>query len=346
MKRIIKYIVEVIFNFNMFFKKKTDGSKIFLFLTPQYLNYGDHAIAEMEKKFFVKNFPEYTVEEINYSFFQYWPELVQKRVSEKDVIVITGGGYTGDIWKENQEQVEKVIKMFGQNKIIFAPQTIFYTDIKGEMQKRFHSLLNQHKEISFIAREMNSFRIMEKHFDMKTERNLFLMPDFVLSSYQKGKDNKKNVGFCFRSDHEKILSDEKINAIRDNFKNKEIETITMARDHVEIPVWLRSVILKRKFKEFQKQEVVITDRLHGMIFSAITETPCVALDNITHKVSGVYETMKQLSYIRVVQDPGEVNEAVACVTKVSQEIRKAQLSELNKKVEQRGIEIFRKIIDE
>ncbi len=37
--------------------------------------------------------------------------------------------------------------------------------------------------------------------------------------------------------------------------------------------------LNSKFAEFLSSGLVITDRLHGMIFAAITGTPCIALDN-------------------------------------------------------------------
>lgn len=46
--------------------------------------------------------------------------------------------------------------------------------------------------------------------------------------------------------------------------------------------------------------MVITDRLHGMIFAAITGTPCIAFDNISKKVSGVYKWIESLEYIKVV----------------------------------------------
>jgi pyruvyl transferase EpsI len=36
--------------------------------------------------------------------------------------------------------------------------------------------------------------------------------------------------------------------------------------------------------------MVVTDRLHGMIFAAITNTPCIAMGNINGKVKSVYET--------------------------------------------------------
>ena len=45
----------------------------------------------------------------------------------------------------------------------------------------------------------------------------------------------------------------------------------------------REQLLKQKIEEFQSAELVITDRLHGMIFSVITGTPCIAFDNLMRK---------------------------------------------------------------
>src|SRR5699024_1734022 len=60
---------------------------------------------------------------------------------------------------------------------------------------------------------------------------------------------------------------------------------------------IRKKYLERKFKEFSTSKLVVTDRLHGMIFSLITGTPCIAFDNISKKVSGVYEWFKDTGYI-------------------------------------------------
>ena len=43
-----------------------------------------------------------------------------------------------------------------------------------------------------------------------------------------------------------------------------------------------------------------------MIFSAITGTPCVALDNVSHKVSQGYEWIKGIKNIRVATEIDEV----------------------------------------
>ena len=37
--------------------------------------------------------------------------------------------------------------------------------------------------------------------------------------------------------------------------------------------------IEEMLKKYRKCQLVITDRLHGMIFAAITSTPCIALGN-------------------------------------------------------------------
>ena len=53
---------------------------------------------------------------------------------------------------------------------------------------------------------------------------------------------------------------------------------------------------------------VVTDRLHGMIMSIISGTPCIALDNSSKKVSGVYEFIKDISTVKLIKDKNEISE--------------------------------------
>ena len=57
-----------------------------------------------------------------------------------------------------------------------------------------------------------------------------------------------------------------------------------------------------KLEEFASSEIVVTDRLHGMIFAALTETPCIVVNSMSHKLRGCYEWIKSLDYIRFVED--------------------------------------------
>ena len=60
--------------------------------------------------------------------------------------------------------------------------------------------------------------------------------------------------------------------------------------------------------EFAGAKLVITDRLHGMVFCAITGTPCIVVDSKSPKVRGCYEWIKNLDYIRFVDDTAQISE--------------------------------------
>ena len=51
--------------------------------------------------------------------------------------------------------------------------------------------------------------------------------------------------------------------------------------------------------KFSDYECIITDRLHGMLIATIASVPCLAFDNITNKLSGVYEWIKEYEYIKM-----------------------------------------------
>lgn len=57
-----------------------------------------------------------------------------------------------------------------------------------------------------------------------------------------------------------------------------------------------------KINHFKKKKLVITDRIHGMIFAAISETPCIVISNYNYKVSGTYKWISYLSYIQYINE--------------------------------------------
>ncbi len=67
----------------------------------------------------------------------------------------------------------------------------------------------------------------------------------------------------------------------------------------------REKTLQSKLNEFGSAKIVICDRLHAMIFAAITKTPCIAFDNVSKKVSGVYKWIEGLDYVKCVNNLDE-----------------------------------------
>jgi pyruvyl transferase EpsI len=61
----------------------------------------------------------------------------------------------------------------------------------------------------------------------------------------------------------------------------------------------RKQAVEEKLREFASAQLVITDRLHGMVFCAITGTPCVVVNSRSPKVLGCYEWIRELPYIHI-----------------------------------------------
>ena len=72
------------------------------------------------------------------------------------------------------------------------------------------------------------------------------------------------------------------------FVDKTCQYTDNVSDIKKVEIDERKKIVEDKMKEYASYELVITDRLHTMIFCYITKTPCLFLDNLNGKVLRVY----------------------------------------------------------
>lgn len=80
--------------------------------------------------------------------------------------------------------------------------------------------------------------------------------------------------------------------------------------------------------EFRRASLVITDRMHGMIMAAITNTPCIVMESLDKKILGSYEWIKKLEYIQFVDHANE-NEVLDMLSKIKTESRGRQFMAMN-----------------
>ena len=108
--------------------------------------------------------------------------------------------------------------------------------------------------------------------------------------------------------HQIVLDAESKHKRIEDFLQKSNWTITKTDMYANCVVTKknRDECVKSKMNEFASAKIVITDRLHGMIFSAITGTPCIVFGNYNYKVEGTYEWIKYLGYIRFVDTVDEM----------------------------------------
>lgn len=303
----VKKGIEFFVNVPLFLQKGRN-CKTVLVLSPQYVNYGDHLIAFSETEFFKKQYG-ISVLDLNYTFFDLWKTYAVKKVSTDAVVWVTGGGYIGDLWPESHQMVENVIDAFPFNKIVFAPQTTYYSDVESDEAKRFVQKVNDHGQCVFFAREKNTYALLKRmgiSSVLAPDFGLLLQNDFALN------DGADYISFCFREDQERLLSSAARTMLETALAEYQLpfHDVLMAKQHREIPAWSRKMFIHKKMREYAKSLVTVTDRLHCMVFCALTGTPCVVMDNKSKKISGVYEWMKGLSYVKLVNVPEEIPDAV------------------------------------
>ncbi len=308
-------------NINYFLKiirlNKINSQKIFMFDIPgiYHHNIGDNALAIAEKKFITENFSnkdyvEILDNEIDTKFFKYMPVP-----NKNDIICIQSGGYLGTLWIYYENITRLLLKKFKNYNILIFPQTVYYSndDYGKEQLKISQEIYKQCSNLNIFAREQYSYELFKKYFP---SNNIFLAPDMALylDSHQT-KYNRKNILLCLRNDKEKTQN-------YDNIIKKNLEYLNeniLYTDTIEnnpIGPKNREKILTQKLDEFAKAKLIITDRLHGMIFAALSETPCVVILSQSHKVKGVYQWIKHLEYIELVEDISKFNGAVDRVLEV------------------------------
>ena len=126
---------------------------------------------------------------------------------------------------------------------------------------------------------------------------------------------RKGAYICIRNDRESLgWNTDQIEQIIsgelgiETFSNNELNFESVRFDE-------RKNELEQVFCFLKSKRIVVTDRLHCMIFCALVGTPCIALDNASKKISATYEWIKDLDYIACVQEEKEISYAIKKVLK-------------------------------
>ena len=297
------YQFKKIENFPFKFSNKTH-KRVFIFLAADYGNLGDVAITYAQHAFLKQNFPDFLVTEIPISKTLQGIALLKKTINNNDIITTVGGGNMGNLYPMIELNRQMVIKNFPKNKIISFPQTIDFNDSPSGKKalKRAIRVYSKHKNLILLAREQKSFDFFNANF---CHNKILLAPDIVLT-LDKTNPQKERSGavICLRNDKEKKLSSEEENRLQKiinaNFKK------TITRDtHIggeNLSLLKRVKALRDIWDDFKGAEIVITDRLHGMIFCYITGTPVLVFLNNNHKVKSSYHWIKTTPHVRLIDE--------------------------------------------
>lgn len=291
------------------------GQAIVIMATPVHGNLGDHAIVYAEKCLLGDMGLADRIVEIAGSDYALGKEKIKRYISDRDLILIDGGGNLGTLWPWEDDKISEIITTYQTNPIVIFPQTCFYDESSSaqERQKRNAAVYSKAGKLLISLRDEKSYVYCCTHFDA---RQFVLVPDIVLYLYGRIKQpvhvERDGILLCFRKDLECVVSQEETAKLKAYLRQQDLayrETSTI-KDY-GVDRFSRQTELNKLWSDFASARLVITDRLHGMIFAAINGTPCLALDNISRKVSGVYELIAGLDYIKICTNMNEVMANVA-----------------------------------
>lgn len=286
--------------------------KAIMLATAEHANIGDAAITLAEQQVLSGQFPEYFQVEISTYEINQKEAYLHAILNPEDILFINGGGNLGDQYPEEEELHRKIVSEFPNNKIIIFPQTIYFSDTENgtlELQKS-SKVYNSHKDLTMFVRGEASLELAKAHFaQVKT----VLMPDMVHVLRSNYVFERSGALLCLRDDKEGKLDCEGKDLIVNTAQALTGSIDRSSNIHTEdVTREIRGLVVRKELMRFAKHQVVITDRLHGMIFSAVTGTPCVVLSSYNHKIREYYEAFFQDSnaVFFVGDDMGKLEDAL------------------------------------
>ena len=262
--------------------------------TPLHANLGDHLITMAALRYLMDVGYKTRVVEVPTEMYRMFRARLS-RLACVDAVFINGGGWMGNLWVPEELLVQQIVRDFAEKRVVILPQTVYFDEgirpcasLIDSANRAFAGC----RDVTLCVRENNSYRFAARRY---AHVRVVLVPDMALSFYRYAPKNRhqpgKRIGLCLRNDCERYETEERKSRIirslvRKGYRVEPVDTMHAGRVHPED----RERTVMKRLEWFADCDFVVTDRLHGMIFSYLCDTPCIALDNRTHKVSGVYHT--------------------------------------------------------
>lgn len=289
--------------------KVEDPGNIFIFLAADYGNIGDLAITYAMTQLALET-NDHNVFEIPVNNTVEGINAVKKMIQPHDEIWLVGGGNMGSDYDMIEGCRRLVISCFLDNTIISFPQSVdFKNTARGIKHEQLSKLTYElHQSLVLMARGSVSLSNMQAIFpDVYSVQS----PDVVLSLKSElnndpiipAPSDRLGIKLCMRNDIESVTS-------QDDIRKLIIGRLPIAGVFdTHLGTGVRFTEFESKFKaiagclqRFNESQLVITDRLHGMIFAHLTDTPCIVLPSANHKIKECRDTFES-STIHLVDSP-------------------------------------------
>ena len=279
--------------------KHLDRTRKYVFYTgiPNCSNLGDLAMTYCIRKWVGEEFKDYTIFEMkSYPLYDKRVKTkLQKFVSKDDIFITQPGAVFAQRNRDHRMHLY-LLKQYPQNRILFMPGSTDSTN--AEQFTEMAMLFNANKRALLLARDPVSYEVLCKKMSPERVR---LFPDIVTSLIGcwpgLPEDNyREGVLVCKRIDGEKVFTDKYMENLLNNLKtitDKLDITDMMFEQTYEYVMAHAEETIAAKLRLFSSYQVIMTDRLHGMIYALISNTPVIVLPTYNHKVSEVAKWLKE-----------------------------------------------------
>lgn len=288
------------------YKAQHDRKKILFLMQPTYGNVGDQAIAMASLLFLKKEFSEYKIINVSERDTLLHIKTLEAICSKDDIIVLQGGGNMGDLYIRVERLRRFCIKHFMDNLIISMPTTMTYTSTKKGQKELLKSekVYNKHTKLILLAREKYTYDAFCTHYTNSIVKKL--VPDIVFylkNNIQMIDKTRQGVMICLRREQESILSDDDRNTIISSLTSSFLDYCFIDTEvKRKILPELREQEVLSMLNQFSGVRAIVTDRMHAMVFSYLTNTPCVVIKSLDRKIEGCYEWIKSRKNIVLCDD--------------------------------------------
>ena len=290
LKRFLQ-LIAIFFKAFFTFKKK-----VWIFSIPSHPNLGDQAQLMCTEKWVRENYDGCKIIKMGHLFMPFsgfgikklalnvgfWQHLVLKMVIREDDVFIGHSGYFFVDHHGGWYSYDYLLRYWA-NKFIILPQTVnFYAPV---VKRRFSDDFGNKSNLTLLCRDEVSYNYAK---EMLGTTRLLLYPDIVTSliGTREYKNPRDGVLFCMRDDIEAFYSPADIVSVMQRFGNIRKEKVDTTLQITEKEMRLhRDSLINAMIEKVSTFEVVVTDRYHGTIFSAIASTPVVVINSADHKLS-------------------------------------------------------------
>lgn len=308
-------VSEIVKNNN---SKMSAKKRIFIIGSEDLNNIGNLHIAISIKEYLNDILPDYAMIEITVSEYRSIRKVLPFIIRKSDVICIPDGGDDGDTALFMDTIRKEIVKKYNRNRLVIFAQTLNYdssiagiyaSSEDGIQLKQTQSLISKCRNITLCVKDRHSYDFAKQYFDCV----VVFIPDIILySNYSRSYLVEcKGAMLLLQSDAKGIWSEDNRRWIEAivlqhgwNIRYNDLQLI------LDISVFDRKDVLDAFLRKIEEAEVVITDRIYGMLFCAITQTPCIAISDKNHSLESAYEGLTEFEYIIKINHLNELEGAV------------------------------------